>query len=326
MTNPLSTSPASPASAEERVSVLVGDRLCASCSYNLAGQPIVREPHYRLLIVRCPECGTVASVQEYPLLGRWANRWAMALAGLWLLFLLLMWLATAGALFGFCMGASTGASQEFGGFIDKQFEEYIALQQQTATTAAGMPTVLSTGQVRFSYGYYGPAGFTPWWDTQNPAALLQQAGGFWRAIDLQALLIWVPLALVAVATGVFWSVALMGRSRKALLAFGLVEMLAVGSFAAIAYYSWMVDGPSWTWDAAMKVLGPRMMGLSLVVTAAALAAGLMVGRPVARGLVRLFLTPRLRGPLATLWIADGLTPPVPAGASLLRRVSRAPNG
>ena len=62
---------------EERVSVTYGDRLCTHCHYNLIGQPVLREPYYSMLIVRCPECGTVAAMQEYPQLGRWANRWSV---------------------------------------------------------------------------------------------------------------------------------------------------------------------------------------------------------------------------------------------------------
>ena len=49
---------------EQRVSVIVGDRLCVHCGYNLTGQNIYREPYYELLIARCPECGSVASVLE----------------------------------------------------------------------------------------------------------------------------------------------------------------------------------------------------------------------------------------------------------------------
>ena len=72
---------ASSSGTERRtVSILVGDRLCTKCGYNLTGQPVLREPHYEMLIVRCPECGAVAALQEYPVLGRWAGRWAALLA------------------------------------------------------------------------------------------------------------------------------------------------------------------------------------------------------------------------------------------------------
>jgi hypothetical protein len=81
------THEARPMPAERRVSVLVGDRFCATCGFNLVGQTVVREPHYNMLMVRCPECGTPAAMQEYPLLGRWANRWARVLAVAMILFM-----------------------------------------------------------------------------------------------------------------------------------------------------------------------------------------------------------------------------------------------
>lgn len=95
---------ATPAGTEQRVSVLVGDRLCVSCGFNLHGQHVVREPKYSMLMVRCPECGTVASLQEFPLLGKWMARWAALLAVIWLLLLLGLTLGTAGATYGLSRG------------------------------------------------------------------------------------------------------------------------------------------------------------------------------------------------------------------------------
>lgn len=92
------TQPPSP----QRVSVLIGDRFCATCGFNLVGQTVVREPHYHMLMVRCPECGTAAAMQEYPMLGRWANRWARVLA---VLLVLVLTAFTIGASFA-CWGVS----------------------------------------------------------------------------------------------------------------------------------------------------------------------------------------------------------------------------
>ena len=60
------------------------DRPCAGCGFNLFGQPIVREGHYGLVSARCPECGRLAALQEYPALGKWADRWAKLLAATWI--------------------------------------------------------------------------------------------------------------------------------------------------------------------------------------------------------------------------------------------------
>lgn len=90
---------------DRRVSLLVGDRFCINCGFNLVGQSVVREPHYDMLMVRCPECGTAAAMQEYPMLGRWAGRWARVLAAALLLFLTLFTFGTSLA----CWGVSVPA-------------------------------------------------------------------------------------------------------------------------------------------------------------------------------------------------------------------------
>ena len=63
--------------------IVTGDRICVHCGYNLFGQEIFREEHYSMLVVRCPECATIASVQDNPLVSRWASRWGAVLAALW---------------------------------------------------------------------------------------------------------------------------------------------------------------------------------------------------------------------------------------------------
>ncbi len=50
--------------------------------------------------------------------------------------------------------------------------------------------------------------------------------------------------------------------------------------------------------------------------------GVMLGRPIARGLAVMFLPPRLRQALAFLWIADGKAPP---GGTVEARSGRAPS-
>ena len=59
--------------SDERVGTVLTDRVCTRCYFNLVSQPVIRERHYGLLVVRCPECGTLASVQEYPHVIRWAD-------------------------------------------------------------------------------------------------------------------------------------------------------------------------------------------------------------------------------------------------------------
>ncbi len=45
--------------------------ICMSCGFDLARIRPVREPHYGLMIVRCPRCTRAAVRQLHPLLRRW---------------------------------------------------------------------------------------------------------------------------------------------------------------------------------------------------------------------------------------------------------------
>ncbi len=92
--------PIAPEAELSRHGELVGDRACAKCHFNLAGQTIVRERHYGMLMVRCPECGTPAALQEYPLLGRWAARLGYVVAASWMFVVLGLVCLTALAMWG----------------------------------------------------------------------------------------------------------------------------------------------------------------------------------------------------------------------------------
>ena len=312
---------------EQRVSVIVGDRLCVHCGYNLTGQNIYREPHYNLLIARCPECGSVASVLEYPLLGRWANRWAAVVAALWVLVLLVFWLGNAGAVFGLSMATATeGARSAFREHLEEAYKEWEAEQAPaaTASTAPGTakpPAVSVSGQtitlpvgtppqVRsfITRGSRYPQ-FETWWAAQDKAALIQQHGGWPAVIDREAFFLWIPLTMVAFIFGCFWGIALLRRRRVGLLIWVGVIMATACAFALIPYLDWYTDAPSYPWDAAEKIVAPPMLALSLAYAVIPLAAGALVGRPLARRLIRTLLPPKLRSSLSLLWTTDGYDPP-----------------
>ncbi|HRQ73949.1 MAG TPA: hypothetical protein PLU35_13065, partial [Phycisphaerales bacterium] len=132
-----------PAAEAQRVAMLTGDRLCAACGFNLHGQTIVREPHYGMLIVRCPECSGVAALQEYPALGRWAGRWAGAMAALWLLLLLGLWAASAGIISGTSFAVSEAFTRPAALRIAEAFVQWASADhveaQQLAARAAWAP-------------------------------------------------------------------------------------------------------------------------------------------------------------------------------------------
>lgn len=283
------------AQRDERVSILCGDRQCVGCAFNLSGQPVVREPHYRMLIVRCPECGTAAALQEYPALGKWAARWAAIAAGLYLLVLLAGMFAAGGAGFGFCM-ASTDEAADSAGLAIAELQERDGIKPP----GYGSPTRSAT-----SWDPIDPA----WLAKQDLGALRRRVAPWPTAVIPQAAPFWTSGALVAVCFGVVASVALMGVSRWRL------PLTTVAPAALAAFFCWqrwleITSGGGMRTEAnelAERMIGPTVWGMTIALLMIAMGVGLVIGRPVARGMVRALLPPRLAASFSALWTCDGLT-------------------
>lgn len=301
-TQPREHSAAAEPRAEQRVSMIVGDRLCINCGYNLTGQAVLREPHYDMLIVRCPECATVASIQEYPLLGRWANRWAAVLAALWFLFLVAFWIGSGAGIFGIAVGAANLGSIGYSEFLTQRWQSWQT--QQAAQATATQPAM---NFVR------GVNDFNVWWAKQDQATLFHEAGGPIGAIDWLNLFYLAPSLLGSLVLGCFWATFLIGRTRKGLAMWSLAIMAVAAGFSVLVVMAWIDErARGWSWSGyatAINTLGPGLLIGALAVQAVVLIMGLMIGRPVVRWLLCILLPPRLRSPLAFLWLADGLPPP-----------------
>ncbi len=287
-----------PARPDERVSTLIGDRLCIKCGYNLTGQSVVRESHYQMLIVRCPECATVASLQEYPILGVWAQRWGALLAAAWLVSLLASFLIVSLMLSTAIDSIAYSAAWPLG------FE----LEQRQTAWQADLPPTQSP-----SPSYDGELNIT-WWRAQNRPELLAEMGGWTEIADWSALfgLGWV--LAIAIPAGILWSAAMLHLRRNWVL---LVTAVATGALTILfvvreySYYSyWGVMGK------AVEMIGPYFSAMALLFAIVPLAIGVYFGRPILRVMLRAMLPPRLRGPFAVLWTAEGLNPPVPGGGAI----------
>jgi hypothetical protein len=294
------------------VSHVAGDRLCAGCGFHLVGQPIVREPRYKLLIVRCPECGTAAALGEYPALGRWAGRWAALLAAVWLVGLL-----GAGLLSVTVLAVPMLAMVEQTGI---EAAEALADAQRSwaeslpAAERAAMPNADELSQA------YAWVGIRPeFLAARSPADVLRERGRLWPMItaEMRAGLFFWGLALVGVS--VFWAVALPHRRRwqSVLIVLGLWGAgfaLFWANGAGAMMYGHMGGNLPTAHEVAMGFVRPRSLlmigggGIVLSVVAC------VFGRPLARGIVRLALPPRLRGPFVFLWRADGKALPRPGRA------------
>jgi hypothetical protein len=286
------------------VSILVGDRLCIQCGYNLVGQPVLREPHYQMLIARCPECGTVASLQEYPLLGRWATRWAALVAAVWVLVAIVVYVGGGAAMFGATMWSVEFGTFKYMAVIDNQYRTWFSMLP-AATQPAGITTTTPP--------YYTSNNLNLWWTPETAATTLDAAGGRWRAIDWVMLFYGTPWLILPLSLGLFWAVALPGRTRAGLLLWGMAVIAVSFTFCGIAMINIINLDKTATylrsWDAAQSQLGGPIIVFTQGLQAAILAMGLVFGRPLARRFLRIMLVPRLRSSLAFLWLCDGLTPP-----------------
>jgi hypothetical protein len=298
---------ASAPAPEVRVSIQQDDRLCTGCGFNLIGQPVVREPVYRMLMVRCPECSVPAALQEYPVLGKWAGRWAALLGALWLAVMLAAMVATTATVGGMAAGAAQSSSTKFAEFISERHSDWLKALEP-AKKAALQQMVTMPGQT-------GPYVWLDkdWWDSQDRGALVRDAGGWRIAMSGGLAVMWFLVVLAGVGIGAFWSVAFLGARRWKLVLLVLAPVALAGVIGVLVYaepsgrYSW---GPGvMAFNAATEVLAPRVFAATLAICPLGLWLGVWIGRPLLRAMVRGLLPPRMAGGLSVLWTADGLMPP-----------------
>ena len=257
---------------DERLGVITGVRICAKCGFNLMGQTILREPIYSLIVARCPECGQVAPLQEYPSNARLARHWTMFLSALLILLIL-----------GFGMGVSLSMM----GFMFVVLDEGTDLL--TFTIRAGdwsVPTDTASIESwrRLSENTLAAA----WPDIAAPLT-----GG----------------AVFAIIGGLFVSITML-RLRWLLLAVGAWTLLAapiIGWAIQWAYVTMHVNGQLTisARDMAHYLLGPRLALLTILIYAVCTAGAALLGRPIVRRLVLLLLPAPMRAGLAPLWLTDG---------------------
>ncbi len=257
-------SPAPTRGTPERIAVISGDRACGSCGFNLHGQNVVREEHYDMLMVRCPECGQVASLHEYPVLDPWAKRVGFVLAAVWLLVMLAAVAATTGALMGGTVIASESAmsgitrdisaahaihADERLKLIDAEIAKLQSQQEDSVRALSRKGTAPETDQVSYAqrstnlatlssqrqtWQWMSQQGSMPnswveedWWNAHQDKSAFTK--GFLRSIDWRTSF-WtlVGTGLMPLTAGVFWAVtAPRWRGRSRLLAWFVFTLLGV---------------------------------------------------------------------------------------------------
>jgi len=313
------------------------DRACIGCGFNLYGQTVTKEPHYGMAIARCPECGTVAALQTYPVMTHWANRFRTLTAALWVVILLGLFLGNMMSMMGMTQGASNIAGNKMSDIIGEAnhvwVQEQEAIQEAanqasnpattTSTTIPGLPTgttivtsygvttvngvVVSSPTTATTPGQYRWTWLKPEWIENHLNETIKSSGGLRKNIDNGYLTMLIPGTIVAVLFGIFWSIALLGGSRKRALIVPLVAVvLALLIHLAINIPDYgMTFASNLAQNLYAPVIGPGYLSVLFVFS----AIGVWSGRKIARFVVVLALPARNRVPLSLLWTRDGLDMP-----------------
>lgn len=279
---------------EERIDVLSGDRCCVKCGFNLHGQLIVREPHYGLLIVRCPECGQPAAMQEYPTLTRWVGRVRFALVAVWLMLLLAGIAATGGILYGFTQATMQAVVAPY---------SQQAATDWSAWTKANAPATQPIW-------YPGGAEMRKWWASLPPETYFANFGSWW-ALNWRGLYTWVFVAALLFPAGVLWSV-FFARLRGSRL---LIPIILPATFATLLALDDLF-GSNAIWLHSPSPLIWRQIGwlpafMTIAFGIACSFTGALVGRQIMRAMLGAVLPFRLLPAVSFLWLADGRPLPRP---------------
>lgn len=276
------------------------DRACIKCGFNLFGQSVYREPHYNLAIARCPECGEVAALQTYPVMSHWANRFRAIIAGVWVLVLIVFFIIQTSLSGSYAHGTSYTAAQQLGRTIGQEYTEWAQQNGQTVTnhfSAVG------------NNPYYEWVNIPRSWADEYVPGLIDQSDPWRELINSGFITSLLPAVMMAFILGIFWSIVLLGASRKRA---ALAPILAA-AIALIFMFSpdFIHYGPMQASMVAQSYYAELVAPWVLLIQLPFSLMGVFVGRKVARWVITLTLPPRTRIPLSIFWTRDGLPPPKP---------------
>ena len=281
------------------------DRYCAGCGYNLRTQAIRREPRTRVLLARCPECGCYQPAGDATTAAR---LWLRRLAPLFLL----GWVAVV-------LGSAFGLLCALGGISYGTLEELTTWRRPAApvTQPATLPglswvTTQPGGPVTLTI-----SGGTRSITLPSQSKYVRQV----RADDpLDALFVTLVIAAsfaVAFVAALATLVVFHHWSRWVYVLAILAGPLAVAVIVAMV---WRDEAPHlFSW-------GLGYIGYHVLAQVVGGLTGVAFGRPTARGLVRAFVPPSWRAPLAYLWLVDGKKPPGTADAAQRAQMVKRSNG
>lgn len=284
----------------ERHPQLETDHFCQQCGYNLHGQSVERDPRTQISICRCPECGRYAAAGKDGTAGSlWLSRVAATLLIAWCLIAINV-LGWGGFLLGvwpyvYLSSMTTTIQATPNG----QRVEWVQLPASAGQKSAPQSrmVIVATGQpagevVRLRALWFASPDWPPNYRRERDREVM------WMTSILFAL-----AAATSLLLGCFIAVA-MWHVRRSRALWGIVLPILACTVMMVVWNSSedirLIRG--WSFGRA---------GIFAAIEIIALIAGLRLGRPLARALVRMFIPPRPRQFLAFLWYADGKAIPSP---------------
>lgn len=279
----------------ERFAHLEADTFCEGCGYNLHGQIVQRDERLGLMICRCPECGRYHPAgHKTAATSLWLSRFAALGLFLWVLVVLAV-ITLACIAFGAIQVLHVEA-MSYITTVDAQGREidhqpigpggaYVAVYAGTTQP------VVNAGRTR------NVRTFTP-----SPRMMQFQTERPW----------WIPLIILGfaagsgIAAGMLLVTFLWHWDKRNYVWTVLLPLATAGFVCTMIYFD--------DWYDLIRAWSLQRVVMWGLIETAFMYIGILIGRPFARLLLRMFVPPRPRQHLAFLWHADGkVLPPVTAG-------------
>ncbi len=294
----------------ERVAMLEVDVFCVECGYNLHSQPVRRDENLGIFVCRCPECGRFHPAGTgITAISPWLRRLATILLIFWILIILT-------AIFFICMGlgAITVAHVETFSYrklmtLDGREAEWKQVQMpgggmnyQVVAKGTTRPTI---NNWKMAYTLDPPAD-----DDTSPFGYRN------RQRDTHVERIMIPLggAALGLVTGGLMVVFLWHWKKRRYLYAALLPF-AVATFMIVVFIVNEEFDPIRRWTIRIALSYALWEAIWMWL-------GTLIGRPVVRTMLRMFIPPKPRQHFACLWQADGkrmpattpVAPPAPVQA------------